>query len=186
MLRFAKPMTLMFLALLAGGCGFHLRGAAPVPPALQPLWVNCESGVPSGLCEALKTQLRVGVVKLANSREEADHHLMLGGFRQQQRTSAISARAEAAEYDLRQSVSMAVLTSDGIPLLEATEVSASLSYRFDSTSVLAKRRERREIESRLYDNLARQISFRLSPFDGQRIEKIRQAHDAAGSNPAQP
>lgn len=167
--------TLGALALLVSACGFQLRGASPVPSALEPLWVGCHDGVPTELCQSLKSQFTIGDVQLADSREEAAHRLLLGNFRQSQRTSAITAQAEAAEYELRQTVSIVLQTQAGVPLLPNTDVSASQSYRFDSTSVLAKRRERDEIESQLYDSLVRQIGYRLVAFDQERIDEIVQA-----------
>ncbi|SFR52253.1 LPS-assembly lipoprotein [Marinobacter daqiaonensis] len=171
MTRYARNLSLIVLAVALGGCGFQLRGSSPVPEALQPLWVDCHDSVPFPLCQAVRAQ--VGAV--AESRQDASYALSLGDFRQRQRTSAITLQGEAAEYDLRQTVTIVLLTRDGNPLLEETEVGASQAYRFDETSVLAKRRERQEIERQLYDNLARQISFRLSPFDQGRIDRTLEA-----------
>ncbi|WP_372972297.1 LPS assembly lipoprotein LptE [Marinobacter sp.] len=185
MRKLGTVFSLGLLAILVSACGFQLRGTSPVQPALEPLWVGCQSGVPADLCQSLKSQFTIGDVTLAESREQAAHLLLLGNFSQTQRTSAISARAEAAEYELRQSVSIVLQTREGIPLLPDTQVSASQSYRFDSTSVLAKRREREEIEQQLYDNLVRQIGYRLVPFDQQRIDEIREASEEASSDTSQ-
>jgi LPS-assembly lipoprotein len=119
------------------------------------------------------------------NREQAAHLLLLGNFSQTQRTSAISARAEAAEYELRQSISIMLQTREGIPLLPDTDVSAAQSYRFDSASVLANRRERGEIERQLHDSLVRQIGYRLVPFDQRRIDEILEASEARGSDTRQ-
>ncbi len=182
--KLAKVFGPGLLVLLISACGFQLRGASPVPSALEPLWVGCQSGVPVDLCQALKSQFTIGDVALVQSREQAAHLLLLGNFSQTQRTSAISARAEAAEYELRQSVNIVLQTRSGIPLLTDTQVSASQSYRFDATSVLAKRREREEIERQLYDSLVRQIGFRLVPFDQRRIDQIIEAHEAEAADQA--
>jgi LPS-assembly lipoprotein len=181
MRKLGTAFSLGLVAVLVSACGFQLRGASPVPTALEPLWVGCQSGVPTDLCQALKSQFTIGDVALAESREDAAHLLLVGNFSQTQRTSAISARAEAAEYELRQSVSIMLQTREGIPLLPDTDVSASQSYRFDSTSVLAKRREREEIERQLYDNLVRQIGYRLAPFDQRRIDEILEASEKDSS-----
>ncbi len=182
--KLTKVLGPGLLMLLISACGFQLRGASPVPSALEPLWVGCQPGVPVELCQALKSQFTIGNVTLAQSREQAAHLLLLGNFRQTQRTSAISARAEAAEYELRQSINLVLQTRSGMLLLADTQVTASQSYRFDATSVLAKRREREEIERQLYDNLVRQIGFRLVPFDQSRIDQIIEAHEAEAAEKA--
>ncbi|MCK7542821.1 hypothetical protein MLC59_01380 [Marinobacter bryozoorum] len=185
MRKLAMAFSLGLLTLLVSACGFQLRGASPVPSALEPLWVGCHSGVPADLCRALKSQFSMADVTLVENREQAAHLLLLGDFRQTQRTSAISARAEAAEYELRQSISIMLQTREGIPLLPDTDVSAAQSYRFDSASVLANRRERGEIERQLHDSLVRQIGYRLVPFDQRRIDEILEASEARGSDTRQ-
>ena len=172
---FSNALPLTLLALLVSACGFQMRGASPVPSALEPLWVGCHDGTPTELCRSLKAQFTLGNVELADTRENAAYLLLLGNFRQNQRTIAITAQAEAAEFELRQTVSVVLQTRDGTPLLPETDVAAAQSYRFDSTSVLAKRRERQEIEQQLYDNLVRQIGYRLVTFDQQRIDEILEA-----------
>lgn len=179
----SNALPLALLALVVSACGFQLRGASPVPSALEPLWVGCQDDIPTELCRSLKSQFTIGNVELADTREEAAHLLLLGNFRQNQRTSAITAQAEAAEYELRQTVSVALQTRDGIPLLAETDVSAAQSYRYDSDSVLAKRREQEEIEQQLYDNLVRQIGYRLVAFDQQRIDEILEATEDQQTSP---
>lgn len=170
--------ALMTVSAMLTGCGFQLRGAAPVPDALQPLSVRCDDSVPQSLCLAVESQLRQGQVTVTRG-EEASYQLQLVNFRQQQRTSAVTARGEAAEYDLRQTLHLSLITRDQVPLIADTAVSAARSYRFDSTRVLAKRREQRELERTLYDTLARQVIFRLSPFDQTTIDEIRERSKAA-------
>lgn len=179
------PRVLLPLLLLTGllaGCGFQLRGAAPVPTALQPLSVHCDESVPVSLCQAVTRQFREGQVQIRD-RDAADYHLQLGQFRQQRRTSAVNPRGEAAEYDLRQRVVVSLISADQVPLLADSEISSSRSYRFDSTNVLANRREQRELESSLHDTLARQILFRMSPFDQPEIDRIRDESRSARQAP---
>lgn len=181
-LRYA--MTLALIGMLVTACGFQLRGTSPVPSALEPLWVGCHDQVPVDLCQSLKSRFTIGNVELAASREQAAYLLLVGNFRQNQRTSAITARAEAAEYELRQTVSVVLQTRAGVPLLPETDVSAVQSYRFDTDSVLAKRRERQEIEQQLYDSLVRQIGYRLVAFDQERIDEILEAAEDPGQTTA--
>lgn len=180
--RHLLSLLLIFFAGLLAGCGFQLRGAAPVSPDLQPLSVQCDESVPVSLCQAVTRQLREGQVQVSH-HDQARYHLRLGRFSQHQRTSAITARGEVAEYDLRQQVRMTLISADRVPLLGDMEVNSSQSYRHDSTNVLATRRERRELEASLYDSLARQILFRLSPFDQQEIDRIRQESRSSRENP---
>ncbi|SFM40364.1 LPS-assembly lipoprotein LptE [Marinobacter zhejiangensis] len=172
----ASTSLLIKAALLAtvtvtSGCGFQLRGAAPVSAALQPLSVQCVSNVPAQLCNAVTDQLALGGVTLADPAQ-ASYRLRLTRFEQSRRASAITLQGAAAEYDLRQRVWVDLQSSSGLPLIAETELNASESYRYDEDQVLAKRREQQDIETALYQRLAQQVIFRLTPMTDARIKAI--------------
>lgn len=179
------PVVTAALALLIAGCGFQLRGAPPVSPALQPLAVDCAENVPVPLCEAVKEQLELGRIELKPT-EEADFILKIGNFRQDRRASAITLRAAAAEYTLRHTVDIEVLTADNIPLIEPADLNSSETYRYDESNVLAKQREEEALREQLHNRLAQQIIFRLAPIDENRIERLRQEADQAHKEGAEP
>ena len=172
------PAATVGLALaLLGGCGFQLRGAPPVSAALQPLAVACADDVPELLCQSVRTQLELGDVKLEEPGT-ARYVMKLGDFRQDRRASAITVQAAAAEYTLRHSVSLELVSADQIPIIADTRLTATESYRYDETNVLAKQREEEELRAQLSDRLAQQIIFRLAPLTKARIETIRDEYRA--------
>ncbi|WP_273204838.1 LPS assembly lipoprotein LptE [Marinobacter subterrani] len=168
-IRLSAAASLM--ALLAG-CGFQLRGAPPVSAALQPLAVDCSSPVPETLCLSIREQLKLGDIKLAPV-EQADYILRLADFEQDRRASAITSRAVAAEYTLRHSIAIEVVSSDRIPIVATTRLNTTESYRYDETNVLAKQREEEALRRQLNDRLAQQVLFRLAPLSAARIDAIR-------------
>ncbi|WP_404363882.1 LPS assembly lipoprotein LptE [Marinobacter sp.] len=171
------------LALSLTGCGFQLRGQAQISDALEPIALQCNERMPQELCRTVKNQLELRDIQLAEP-EDAAHVLRLENFREERRASAITQQASAAEFDLRQSLSMSVITSDSLPLIADTQLSTRDTYRYDETNVLAKRREEQEIRSGLYQRLAEQIIFRLAPLTGERIESLRSAAAAAAETEA--
>ena len=178
------------LALLASlltltGCGFQLRGSSPVPAALQPLAIDCPSSLPGQFCQSLREQLELGGIELRNPGQ-ADYLLRLSDYRQDRRASAITAQAAAAEYILRHTVAMELVTKDQIPLIATTDLNASETYRYDETNVLAKQREEDELRQQLGDRLAQQVIFRLAPMSRQRIDALVQEHTADGEEPESP
>ena len=178
------------LALLASlltltGCGFQLRGSSPVPAALQPLAIDCPSSLPGQFCQSLREQLELGGIELRNPGQ-ADYLLRLSDYRQDRRASAITAQAAAAEYILRHTVAMELVTKDRIPLIATTDLNASETYRYDETNVLAKQREEDELRQQLGDRLAQQVIFRLAPMSRQRIDALVQEHTADGEEPESP
>lgn len=168
--------ALIALSVLLTGCGFALRGTQQVPAALQPLAVDC-GNVPGGLCQSLKEQLTLNGVTVTDP-PQADYLLRLSSFDRQRRTSAITTTAAAAEYTLRHSVALQVVTRDRIPLIEPATLSAVEAYRYDETNVLAKRREEAALEQQLYNRLSQQIIFRLAPLTEARIRAMREQYEA--------
>jgi LPS-assembly lipoprotein len=178
------------LALLASlltltGCGFQLRGSSPVPAALQPLAIDCPASMPGQFCQSLREQLELGGIELRDPGQ-SDYLLRLSDYRQDRRASAITAQAAAAEYILRHTVAMELVTKDQIPLIATTDLSASETYRYDETNVLAKQREEDELRQQLGDRLAQQVIFRLAPMSRQRIDALVQEHTADGGEPELP
>lgn len=168
----ARLMLTAVMAALLGGCGFQLRGAPPVSSALEPLAVDCSSQVPDTLCSSLREQLDLGNVRVAPVAE-ADYILRLKNFERDRRASAITAQAAAAEYTLRHSVDLEVISADRIPMVGTTRLTTSESYRYDETNVLARQREEETLRQQMDDRLAQQVIFRLAPLTPQRIDAIR-------------
>ena len=188
--RAPELKKLGLLALLASlltltGCGFQLRGSSPVPAALQPLAIDCPSSLPGQFCQSLREQLELGGIELRNPGQ-ADYLLRLSDYRQDRRASAITAQAAAAEYILRHTVAMELVTKDQIPLIATTDLNASETYRYDETNVLAKQREEDELRQQLGDRLAQQVIFRLAPMSRQRIDALVQEYIADGEEPESP
>lgn len=173
-----RPMAATALALLVAGCGFQLRGAPPVSPALQPLAVDCADNIPEQLCNGVRDQLELGRIEL-QSAQEADFVLKIRNFSQDRRASAITVRAAADEITLRHAVDVEVLTADNIPLIEPTNLTSSETFRYDESNVLAKQREEDDLRQKLFDRLAQQIIFRLAPIDEERIERMRRQAEEA-------
>ncbi|MED5466008.1 MAG: LPS assembly lipoprotein LptE, partial [Pseudomonadota bacterium] len=141
--------------------------------------------LPGQFCQSLREQLELGGIELRNPGQ-ADYLLRLSDYRQDRRASAITAQAAAAEYILRHTVAMELVTKDQIPLIATTDLNASETYRYDETNVLAKQREEDELRQQLGDRLAQQVIFRLAPMSRQRIDALVQEHTADGEEPESP
>lgn len=168
----SAPAFVILLSLGLTACGFQLRGASTVPQAIQPLTLECATSVPDRICQALANQLELGKVSTARTTEAAAI-LRLSDFRQERRASAVTVRAAAAEYTLRQSVGVEVITADQTPLLATDRVVSSETYRYDETNVLAKQQEEDALQLQLADRLAQQVLFRLAPLNQSRVDAIR-------------
>lgn len=167
------------LSCLAG-CGFQLRGASPIPTTLQPLAVECSEQVPDTLCRSVRDQLQLSGLTLTPPAD-ADYRLQLSDFRQDRRATAVSSDGSAAQYTLYHSVSLELITADGIPLIAGTRLSASESYSYDDTQVLAGQKEESSLDNQLAAQLAQQITFRLAPMTEVRIQALRDEYESSGA-----
>jgi len=168
----------MLAALLVlAGCGFHLRGMTKLPQAMQPLYVDCQSGIPFDLCNQLKASLRRSGIELARSQDHA-YVLALTRIQTSQRATAITRQATAAAYELRMRVWSRLTAPDGMPVLPEAPVRTSESYQYDESNILGKRREQEALNKTLYGRIAQQIVFRLRPLTQSRLEEIRQHYQA--------
>ncbi|TGN40036.1 LPS-assembly lipoprotein LptE [Marinobacter confluentis] len=170
----APVFLCLIVSLALAGCGFQLRGASNVPEAVQPLALQCETPIPDRLCRAIKNQLELGSVRIADA-DSAKAVLRLSEFRQERRANAVTARAAAAEYTLRQSVGVEVISADQTPLLATERVTSAETYRYDETNVLAKQREEDTLQDQLAERLAQQILFRLAPLNQTRLDSLEAA-----------
>lgn len=164
----------LFLGLALAGCGFQLRGGYGVPEAVQPLALKCGPAVPAQLCREVKQQLARDGVELTGETGAAAI-LQLGNFRQERRATAVTARAAAAEYTLRQSVDLQLISADQKPLIATERVNSAVTYRYDETNVLAKQQEEKTLQNTLSGDLARQVLFRLAPLNQTRLDAIEAA-----------
>jgi LPS-assembly lipoprotein len=154
----------LILSLILTGCGFQLRGSYGITDAVQPLAVECKSPVPDSVCRAVRNQLERAEVSLASAGNAAAT-LKLSDFRQNRQATAVTARAGAAEYTLRQNIQMDVISAQQTPLLAPQTITSTETYRYDETNVLAKQQEEEAIQNQLSQRLAQQILFRLAALD---------------------
>lgn len=181
--RWLVASAVVTLAALLGGCGFHLPSQAPVPLALQSVYIDVASRyhveVPP-LERALAKRLRRRGSRVVSSPEQARSILRISNLRKSRETAAIGANGRAVEFRLVTSVTFE-LESGGKVVLPPQTQSASSEYSFNATQILAAEQEEVRLEKYLQDELAEMILLRLDAQlsdAGQRIAPtIAGGHD---------
>jgi LPS-assembly lipoprotein len=163
----ANPTSLVMLLLVAmvtGGCGFHLRGEAPLlnPDNIpSPLYVN-GPGLDSALRSAVVLQLRQAGVALTDSSADAAATLRLRSPSSGSRLLSVDSRNKAVEYELTESVSMALVSASGETLIEPQQISVTrIQYRPDD-AILAGANEEELLRSEMRGDLANRVLIRLA------------------------
>lgn len=156
----------LFLALgglLLAGCGFHLAGDRPVPPALSSVYIDLAQpyrvGTPP-LETSLQSRItaRGGVVK--SHIGDAKAVLRLSDLSETRETLSVGADGEANEYRLVTQVTYELHSGDQ-ELIAPEAQGISRSYSFSVDEILGKEAEEVRLRSYMQDELAALILLRI-------------------------
>jgi len=159
MRRLICLLALMPLAI-AAGCGFHLRGAAPLPAAVAHPYVETNDRF-TPLYAALTAQLRAAGAALAPNATEASAVIRLHVDETGRELLSVSTNNRPGEYEVFYTVDFSV-TGGGNELLARQQARLTRSYGYDETAVLAKEHEEQSLRVALAEELASLILRRLS------------------------
>ncbi|WP_029919221.1 LPS assembly lipoprotein LptE [Nevskia soli] len=164
--RWSGPFLALGGLLLAGalaGCGFHLAGDRPVPPALSSVYIDLVQpyrvGTPP-LETSLQSRItaRGGVVK--SHIGDAKAVLRLSDLSETRETLSVGADGEANEYRLVTQVTYELHSGDQ-ELIAPEAQGISRSYSFSVNEILGKEAEEVRLRSYMQDELAALILLRI-------------------------
>lgn len=157
--RRAALAVLLAASLLAGACGFTLRGEQKLPFATIALNfpVNSQLGV------ELARQIRVG----SSTRvvEDASQAAVIFDFLAEQRTREVltlNAQGRAVEYRLLEKIRFRVRDHNGDELVEPTEISAQREIAFNDSLRLSKESEEAMLYRDMQTDVVQQLLRRLA------------------------
>src|SRR5690554_5153310 len=155
-----RTLWIAVVALTLSACGFHLRGAMPLPDQLKSMSLDCPAVKERLFCQALERQLAANGID--TSAEQADYELKILNVATNRSTASIDERGVAREIQLNLAATFALTGAGNTVLIPETTVSARQSYQNDQTQVLGKGREEQQITRELSQQLALQILSRIS------------------------
>lgn len=147
-------MTLML------GCGFHLRGQAPLPATLATPYLETGDRY-TPLYAALQARLRAAGAKIATDPAAASAVIRLNKDETGRELLSVSARNTPGEFEVYYTVEYSV-SADGRELLARQLVTLTRAFSYDETAVLAKEHEEQSLRVALADELAGLILRRLA------------------------
>ena len=157
-MRRAVPCLLLCAAL--AGCGFHLRGSAPLPAALAAPWIDTADRY-SPLYAALVRQLRDAGAAPAATAQTATAVIRLQLDQTGRELLTVAADNTPGEYQVYYTVAYSV-SAGGRELLRRQELTRTRDYGYDETAVLAKEHEERALRAALAEELANLMLRRLA------------------------
>lgn len=146
--------------LLAGGCGFHLRGDVRYPPAMAVTHIaSADSYTP--FHRQLRAALRDGGVRVTADATAAGAVVRILQDETGQRVVSVSARNTPTEYQVYYVVRYA-LEIGGRTALPAQTLSLTRDYSYDERQVLGKAAESDDLRDALAADLVGLVTRRLS------------------------
>ena len=145
---------------LAGGCGFHLQGHAPLPDSVR----NAYLEVPDRQSEFvlnLRRALLSNGAHLAQEKSQASAVVSIVRDNFTRRVLSVSATNQPNQYEVTYSVSFTVSAHDQ-ELLPQQELTATRTYSFDERLLLAKGHEEDILRADMAHDLADMVMRRLS------------------------
>ena len=159
MRRLIPSLAICWMALLPG-CGFHLRGQAPLPPSLAAPYLETGDRY-TPLYAALVTHLRAAGAKLATDPAAATAVIHLHKDETGRELLSVSARNTPGEFEVYYSVEYSVTMAGG-ELLARQQATLTRDFAYDENAVLAKEHEERSLRAALADELAGLMLRRLA------------------------
>lgn len=147
------------LALLAAGCGFHLRQAPDF--AFKTIAIPSNSGVATELRRNLVGTPGVQVLP-ASSANEADVVVDFLSDVREKVVVGLNASGQVREFQLRNRVQFRLRTPQGKELIPPTDLLQQRDVSFNESAVLAKEAEENLLYRDMQTDLVQQLLRRLA------------------------
>lgn len=147
--------------LFLHGCGFHLRGAYPLPESMSATYIKA-GNQNSELVRHLKRTLKASDIELVDNVQQATSILDIGAEKQGKRVVSVDSRGRAREYELRYEVSFELRSAEGQVELERQALTLVRDFLFDTEDVLGKGREEATLVRDMQHDMVRLMMLRLS------------------------
>lgn len=151
---------MLLAALLAGGCGFQLRGEARLPAALDQTALLAPDDA-SPFIRELQLMLRANGVELSDQAGEGRASLRIFSERMRRETLTIAGDARVREYVLIFEVDFSLTDPDGEIMIEREVQRLTRDYSFDEQEILAATREEEFLRDDLRKAMASSLLRRL-------------------------
>ncbi|HJS92083.1 MAG TPA: LPS assembly lipoprotein LptE [Steroidobacteraceae bacterium] len=153
-------------ALLVSGCGFHLEGRVPLPRSMQRPYIESPDQQ-SDFVQSLRRQMLIAGAHPVDSAAEATAivDIIYDDDAATPRVLSVSAQNRPTEYQLTYTVRFSV-SAGNRELLATQQVSATRSYSFDESLLLAKQHEESILRQAMGQDLADIVMRRLASLSG--------------------
>ena len=148
------------LAVSLTGCGFHLQGRRPLPASMKTAYVQA-TDMQTDFAQSLRKALLTSGSRPPSDKKTASSIVNIIKDDVVRRTLSVSAQNKPNEYEITYTVRFSVTAGDQ-ELLAPQDISATRSYSFDETRLLAKEHEESILRQAMAHDLADRVIRQLS------------------------
>ena len=150
---------LLAFSLFIGACGFHPRGAQPLP--FKSIYLGVSAYSESGA--QLRRQIAAnGDTRVVDKPEEADVKLLIVSDVKEKIILSLDTQGRVREYELRQRMVYKVVDRTGREVIPATDLNAKREMTFNDAQILAKEQEEAQIYREMENDLVQRVLRRMS------------------------
>jgi LPS-assembly lipoprotein len=157
--RLVPACLLAAAVLLAGGCGFHLRGAANIP--FETMALSGAENTPFSV-ELKRNILANRTVRVLDDPKQAQGILQITGITQERRILSLSGAGRVREFQLIYRVTFRVHDGKGREFMPTNEVVLRRDITYDDSQVLAKEQEEILLVKDMQTDAVQQVLRRLA------------------------
>jgi LPS-assembly lipoprotein len=157
--KYAKVLAGALLTVLSG-CGFHLEGRTPLPESMQTPYVQA-TDQQTDFAQSLRKALLTSGARQPIDKDRASSVVNILKDDVVRRTLSVSALNRPNEYEVTYNVRFSVSAGEK-ELLAPQDISATRSYSFDETRLLAKEHEEAILRQAMAHDLADRVIRQLS------------------------
>ncbi len=158
--KLARLAVLLGIPLLLAGCGFHLRGPAHLPAAMQRTYI-ADAGGDTELVRELRRNLITPTTKVTGDATTATAVLNILKSQRFQRVLSVSNTGQPLEYQVAYEVQFSLTAAGGKTLLAAQTLTLTRNYAYDVANVIGDTEQANVLYNALESDMAQLILFRL-------------------------
>lgn len=160
LLRAPLPLCALLATLALSACGWQLRGASALPPAVSPVYIEGRTPF-APIDRHLSRQLEAAGVELTDSRTQASSVLRILGSEAGRRLLTVDGRGKGLEYELFETLEFDLTDRTGSELVPPQRLLARQALLNPEIETLGKAREQDDLREAMREDLAIRAVDRL-------------------------
>lgn len=153
--------SIIAIALMIMGCGFHLRGSVEMPRWLNNVAIIVEQAHPE-LAPLLKSQLQAYTIHVNDNDDRATYWLIIERDRFQQNIAGISSSTTPRQYQLVYTVWFKLQRAKNMEPTPSNQIMVTRQATINSDRILGSTNEEDQLKSEMRRDAVIQLLNRLS------------------------